>query len=86
MAQVPCILEFPMLRYDKISEDWLEGQESSRGFSYVQLSVQNCTILQYFMVHLYMARKLIKYTFTPDKWLIILTFHYSTSADCSVGQ
>jgi hypothetical protein len=45
------ILDFPLLRFDLISEDWSKGQESSRRFIYVQLLVQNYIIIQLFMVH-----------------------------------
>ena len=51
MAQVPSILDFPVLRYKKSSEDWSEGQQSSQDRMLVQLLVQNYTNLQSFMVH-----------------------------------
>ena len=48
--QTSHLLDSPIKSYEQ-NTDWLEGQESARGFIFAQFPVQDCTILQCFMAH-----------------------------------
>ena len=40
-------LNYPLMRFEYLTEDWSEGQQSARRLT----SMQNCTTVQCFMVH-----------------------------------
>ena len=49
--QVSRHLDLPIRIYSQIIEDCSESQGSARGFILLKVPVQDCTILQCFMVH-----------------------------------
>lgn len=51
MQLEPTSLGSPFGLPTNFSDDWSEGQESSRDRTLVQLPMQNCTILQRFEMH-----------------------------------
>jgi hypothetical protein len=69
MAQVPSVLDFPMLRYEQISENCSEDQQSS--WDRMLGPCKTVPIYKVSWCMLHMAGKLFESTFTPNKWFII---------------
>ena len=66
--------DFPIRIYGRITEDCSEGQESAREFMLLNFWCNTVPLYKVSWCMLHMYGKLIKSSFTPNKWLIVSTF------------
>ena len=71
--QVSRHFDFPIRIYDRIIEDCSECQESARGFILLNFPCKTVPFYNVSWCIPHMLGKLIKSSFTPNKWLIIST-------------
>ena len=59
--------------YGRIIEDCSEGQESARGFTLLNFPCKTVPIYNVSLCMLHIPGKSVKFSFTPNKWLIVST-------------